>query len=210
MKTALFLAAFLLTTTVQAQNSTGPDTKDLPYWIFGQAVEQRASTRIGYWLRDRDAGLGVISITYGRPLWKTEYNDKLDAMTRGKMWRMGDNYWTLLDTNVKIRLGGVDVPAGLYFLATRRSADGATWELVFIDPEKSRSRRLDSYDVGTRPGEIPVLFTAPLAFHKTDESVERLTMLLKLDDDSTLKGNFSLHWGNFSLTTSLEVELPSE
>jgi hypothetical protein len=179
-----------------------------PFQTYGQIVEERASTRLGYWRTDRNAGIGEVVVSYGRPPWKAEYDTQLDALTRGKMWRMGDNYWTLLDTNLGIRLGGVNVAVGLYYLAVRRSEDGAVWELVFIDPEKSRAKGLDAYDVGTRPGEIPVLFSAPLTFEKRDEIVEKVTILLTFDEGSRTSGTFRLTWGNFGLTAPVEVVLP--
>ena len=194
MKAIIAISIFLLpflTVSLQAQGNFG---------VYGQQVEQRASTRIGYWYKNVNAGLGEMVISYGRPVWKEQYAQQLDQMTRGKMWRMGDNYWTLLDTNLPVQIAGVDVPVGLYYLAVKRSQDGAKWELVFIDPAKSRQKRLDSYDVGTRPAEVPVLFTAPLAFEENDaEKAERLTVLLKLDSGSKTEGSMKLTWGNLAL-----------
>ncbi len=178
------------------------------FWIYGQVVEQRGASRIGYWKRNVNAGLGEVVVDYGRPVWKEHYEQQLDQLTRGKMWRMGDNYWTLLDTNLPLEVAGVKIPVGLYYLAVRRSQDGASWELVFIDPVKSRERLLDSYDVGTRPGEVPVLFSAPLSFHHTQELVERLTILLTLKDKSQTEGKLELTWGKFSLSAPLEITVP--
>ncbi len=190
----------LLTISLQAQGN---------FWIYGQVVEERASTRIGYWYKNVNAGLGEMVISYGRPLWKEQYAQQLDQMTRGKMWRMGDNYWTLLDTNLPLQIAGVDVPVGLYYLAVKRSQDGAKWELVFIDPAKCRRKLLDSYDVGTRPAEVPVLFTAPLSFEENDaEKAERLTLLLKLDSGSQTEGSLKLTWGNLALSAAVKIHLP--
>jgi len=122
---------------------------------------------------------------------------------------MGNNYWTLLDTNLPVTIGGVSVAEGLYYLAVKRSADGRQWELVFIDHDKSRDRQLDAFDVGTRPAEIPVLFSAPLSFEMTEgEPVDPLTILLKLDGGSNTRGSMRLTWGNLSLTAPVEVTLP--
>ncbi len=189
--------------------SAAPAQQRRDFWVYGQVVEQRGASRIGYWKRNVNAGLGEVVVDYGRPVWKDNYVNQLDQLTRGKMWRMGDNYWTLLDTNLPIKIGGVDIPVGLYYLAVKRSPDGALWELALIDPAKCRERLLDSYDVGTRPSEIPVLYTAPLAFHESQELVERLTILLALDSDSQTKGKMELTWGKFSLSTSLEITPPA-
>ncbi len=176
--------------------------------VYGQNIEDRASTRLGYWRTDANAGIGEVVVSYGRPVWKPEYAQQLDALTVGKMWRMGDNYWSLLDTNLPIAFGGVEINPGLYYLAVRRSADGARWEMVFIDPALSRKKGLDAYDVGTRPAEIPVLFSAPLDLEKSGEVVERLTILLKLDPDSQTVGSLRLTWGSLALTAPVRVRLP--
>lgn len=202
MKTTLAIGILLLpllTVSLQAQSNFG---------VYGQVIEERASTRLGYWYRNVNAGLGEVVISYGRPPWKEQYAQQLDQMTNGKMWRMGDNYWTLLDTNLPVEIGGVKVPVGLYYLAVKRSQDGSKWELVFIDPDESRQKWLDSYDVGTRPDEIPVLFSAPLTFEENEgDKVEKLTILLKLDAGSQNEGRMRLTWGNLALTTPVKVQL---
>lgn len=178
------------------------------FGVYGLNVEDRASTRIGYWRRDVNAGIGETIVAYGRPLWKPEYTQQLDKLTIGKMWRMGNNYWTLMDTTLPVTVGGTDVQPGHYYLAVRRSEDGSRWELVFIDPVKSRAKGLDAYDVGTRPEVIPVLFAVPLEFAKTDDMVEKLTIVFSLNKDSRTEGVMKLTWGDFSLTTPVTVKLP--
>ena len=51
-------------------------------------------------------------------MWKKDYEDpaKFDAMTKGKVWRMGSNHWTALDTSLPLKISGRSVPAGSYFL----------------------------------------------------------------------------------------------
>lgn len=140
-----------------------------PYPVYGQNVEERASTRLGYWRRDRNAGLGQLVVSYGRPAWMPGPRERCGAWeaTTGAFWI----------PSFPPGSGGVEIPPGLYYLAVRRSSDGALWELVFIDPEESRRKLLDSYDVGTRPEEIPVLVGAPLKFSRTSQRVEKLTLL---------------------------------
>ena len=203
MKNFSLLASLLLFFNSMAAAQQGQ------YWIYGQNVEDRASTRIGYWHKNVNAGLGEVVVSYGRPAWKKDYEKKLDEMTKGKIWRMGSNYWSLLDSTLPVRLSGVRIDPGLYFLAVRRSQDGTKWELLFIDHEKSRQKGLDAYDVGTRPDEIPILFTAPLTFEKRKTVEEQLTVLLSLNQGSETEGLMELTWGDFALTAPVSVELPS-
>ena len=179
-----------------------------PFGVYGLNVEERAATRIGYWREDVNEGYGEVVLTYGRPLWKPEYEEGLDTLTRGKLWRMGDNYWSLLDTQLPITVGGVSVEPGFYYLAIGRSEDGEQWHLVFIDAARARQRLLDSYDVGTRPGEIPVLFKTPLEFESREEPAEKLTILFSLREGSKTEGRMELTWGPFALTTPIEIHLP--
>ncbi len=207
MKKQLFLPLIVVILTGSLTWAQQPQGK---FWIYGQQIEERASTRIGYWKTTANAGIGEAVVSYGRPPWKEQYAQQLDTLTKGKMWRMGDNYWTLLDTNLPIQIGGVDVAVGLYYLAVKRSTDGAKWELVFIDPQRSRVKGLDAFDVGTRPTEIPVLFSAPLEFEASENTVEKLTILFKLDKGSQTEGTMKLSWGSFSLSTPVKVTLPAE
>ncbi len=189
--------------------SAAPAQQRRDFWVYGQVVEQRGASRIGYWKRNVNAGLGEVVVDYGRPVWKDNYVNQLDQLTRGKMWRMGDNYWTLLDTNLALEMAGVEVSVGLYYLAVRRSPDGSNWDLVFIDPVRSREKGLDSYDVGTRPDEIPILFSVPLVFEESAAPVEQLTILLSLDQGSQTKGRMRLSWGNLALSAPLKITLPA-
>ncbi len=178
--------------------------------VYGQTIEERASTRIGYWRTNVNAGIGEVVISYGRPPWNPQRAQQMEQL-RGRMWRLGDNYWSLLDTNLPIRLGEMDVPVGLYYIAVVRSKDGNSWDLALIDPEKSRAKGLDSYDVGTRPSEIPVLLKIPLKFEPhPDQTVEKLTILLKLNKGSKTDGQMTISWGNFKLNAPIQVELKDE
>jgi DUF2911 family protein len=62
-----------------------------------------------------------------------EYEDpvKFDGMTKGKTWRLGKDFWTVLDTNVPLKIAGKEVAAGTYYLGLFRSADGSAWSLAF-------------------------------------------------------------------------------
>jgi hypothetical protein len=38
---------------------------------------------------------------------------KFDRMTKGKTWRQGKDFWTVLDTNLPLRIAGKEVPREL-------------------------------------------------------------------------------------------------
>ena len=61
----------------------------------GAEPDERGSTRVLYWDRQKDLGAGEFAIDYGRPVWKKDYEDlaKFDGMTKGKTWRLGKDFW---------------------------------------------------------------------------------------------------------------------
>src|SRR5260370_8341950 len=94
-----------------------------PIEAFGSDSPERGTTRVGYWDNAKNKGAGQLAIDYGRPVWKAAYEDaaKFDAMTKGKTWRMGSNYWTALDTDMPLTISGKTVPVGIWYLGFHRS-----------------------------------------------------------------------------------------
>ena len=99
-------------------------SQDQPKYLEYGHHTDRGGTRVAYWDNEKDQAAGQVAIEFGRPAWKPEYDGQLDAMTSGKIWRLGENFWTSLDTNIPLTLGGVDVPVGYYYLVVKRTEDG--------------------------------------------------------------------------------------
>jgi len=169
----------------------------------GGTPDDRASARVLYWNTKADSAAGEFAIDYGRPVWKKEYEDpaKFDAMTKGKVWRMGSNFWTVLDTSLPLKIGGKRVGVGSYYLGLRRSADGASWSLAFIDPAQVRRARLDGFEVG----KAAVGFEAPMTVEKASSPVENLTITLSYPKEQPKKVTLKVAWGNMVLTAPIEV-----
>ena len=135
-----------------------------PIVAFGSDSPERGTTRVGFWNTKKDMGAGQFAIDYGRPLWKADYEDtaKFDTFTKGKVYRLGSNFWTTLDTDMPLTVAGTQIPAGLWYLGLHRSADGATWSLVFIDPAKARAAHIDASEIGRAPVAFNSLSHAPI------------------------------------------------
>lgn len=197
--TAIMIAPLSL--MVHAQNKqSGPVA-------FGVQTHERAVARVGFWDEAKNKGAGGFFIEYGRPLWRKDYEDtaKFDAMTKGKTWRMGAEYWTVLDTSLPLNIGGQNIPIGLWYVGLNRSADGATWSLVFIDPAKVRSQQID-------PSEIeraPVAFRAPMKVESGGEFAEKLTINLSVPKAGAKESVMQLSWGKFQLSTPIQIKLAS-
>ena len=165
-------------------------------------VAQRASTRILYSNQADNTFPGQLSISYGQPEWRSQYEDPatFDQMTKGRVWRMGSNFWTVLDTNLPLRIAGKDIAVGAYYLGAHRSEDGDTWSLAFMDPVKIRRARLDASEIA----KATIDFTVPVTFSAAEKTTEKLAISLNTEDnltDVTLK----VVWGNFQLTAPIQV-----
>jgi hypothetical protein len=169
--------------------------------LGGGRVAQRASARVLYSNRADNSFPGQFSISYGQPEWRSEYEDPttFDQMTQGRVWRMGNNFWTVLDTNLPLRIAGRDIAVGAYYLGVHRSEDGGTWSLAFMDPTKIRRARLDASEIH----KATVDFMVPMTFAKAEETAEKLAISLNTEEltDVTLK----VVWGTLQLTTPIQV-----
>ncbi|HEY6328909.1 MAG TPA: DUF2911 domain-containing protein [Blastocatellia bacterium] len=184
--------------------ATGAQQQAPKVEAFGSDSPERGTTRVGYWDNVKKGGAGQLAIDYGKPVWRKEYEDtgKFDLMTRGRVWRLGSNFWTALDTDVPIRISGQAVPAGYWFLGLKRSSDGATWTLAFIDPQKVKEARLDASEIG----KTPIAFEAPISLEKSSQTKERLTIDLIIDKTHIYQPTLKIAWGNLSLSAPIEVE----
>ena len=171
----------------------------------GGDPDDRASARVLYWDQKADASAGWFSIDYGRPVWKKDYEDpaKFDGMTKGKVWRMGSNHWTTLDTSLPLKVSGKSVAIGSYFLGLKRSADGARWSLAFIDPAAVRKARIDAFDIR----KAAVRFDAPMSVEKSTATADKLTITLSYPKENIKHVTMKLAWGNFVLTAPIEAAL---
>src|SRR5438046_9666802 len=98
-----FLATLLLSPLVVHAQSQKPELV-----AEDGGVQERGSSRVLYWNPRADTALGQFAFDYGRPVWKRECEDpgEFDAMTKGKVWRLGKAFWTSRDNRVAPEVGG--------------------------------------------------------------------------------------------------------
>jgi Protein of unknown function (DUF2911) len=166
-------------------------------------LQERGLARVLYWNPQQDTAHGQFAIDYGRPVWKKDYADpaKFDQLTKGKVWRLGSNFWTVLDTQLPLKIGARNVSAGYYYLGLRRSADGAAWSLVFIDPSKVRSARLDAFQIE----RAPVEFEIPMTVEEGKENKEKLTLTLSYGKETPKDVKLTIAWGKLQLSAPIQV-----
>jgi len=201
MKTRFLFAAagILLAVCAQAQQSGKGIIAE------GGTTNDRASARVLYWNLKAKAAAGQIAINYGCPVWKKDYENpaKFDEMTKGKVWRLGNNFWTTLVTDLPLAISGKPVAPGPYYLGLSRSTDGSQWSLAFIDPAGARQAHLDAFDIR----KAKVDFLAPMTTEKAGELAEKLTITLTHPKDDIKNVTLKIVWGNLALSAPIKVEL---
>lgn len=207
MKTKLFaflgvVISLCFVSAIQAQ-----DNKPRPKIVaFGSDSAERGTTRVGYWNNEKNQGAGQFAIDYGRPVWRKEYEDtaNFDKMTKGKVYRLGSNYWTTLDTDIPLIVAGKSIPAGQWYLGLHRSEDGATWSLAFIDPAKARAAHLDASEIE----RAPIAFKAPMKI-ESGEMKEKLTIDLVFQRTNLKDVTLRIAWGKIQLSAPVQVPVPT-
>jgi hypothetical protein len=170
----------------------------------GDTPDDRGSARLLYWNETADEAAGQIAFNYGRPVWRKDYEDPatFDTMTKGKVWRMGSNFWSNLYTDLPITISGKSIKPGLYFLGLQRSADGSSWSLAFIDPVKVRKSRLDAFQIQ----RATVEFSAPMNIEAAgSNTVEKLTIVLTGLEHDPKNITLKVSWGHLALSAPVKV-----
>jgi DUF2911 family protein len=206
-KSALGLAIiFGLSSVVWAQENK-PQTPRPKIVAFGSDSPERGTTRVGYWNGEKNMGVGQFAIDYGRPVWRPEYEDtaKFDKMTRGKVYRLGSNFWTSLDTDMPLTIAGKTIPAGLWYLGLHRSEDGAIWSLVFIDPMKARALHVDASEIE----RAPIAYKAPMTVENAAETKDKLTIDLTFQKPNLKDVTLKIAWGKIQLSAPIQVPVPA-
>jgi DUF2911 family protein len=198
-----FALVICFTSVLQAQ-----DNKPRPtIVVFGSDSPERGTTRVGLWNNKKKMGAGQFAIDYGRPVWRKEYEDAamFDKMTKGKVYRLGSNFWTTLDTDMPLVIAGKTIPAGLWYLGLHRSDDGATWSIVFIDPAKARAAHMDASEIG----RAPIAFKAPMTTEQAGDMKEKLTIDLLFQEADPKDVTLKIAWGKLQLSAPVQVPVPS-
>ena len=169
------------------------------------ALGERGTSRILYWNEEKSQPVASATIDFGRPVWNKALDDpaRFDAATNGKVWRLGNDYWTILDTNLPLRIADRNIAVGLWYLGLHRSGDGSTWSLAFIDPVKARRSRHDGFVMET----VPVEFKVPMKAEQTAQVADKLTLALSAQKDDMRNVTLRISWGKLQLMTPIRVLL---
>ncbi len=166
------------------------------YQVFEDGVTPRARVRCNYYKRSPkdpwDVSPGQVSIEYGLPSWKAQYDSLFEKMPLGKRWRLGSNYWTNLSSSFPLEIAGKQVKAGYYYLVMERTSE-KLWSLVLLEPAEMTRRQLDPYHVNLMDSGEGVRI--PLEWAQANQVADRLKITLKLIDANPKQMIIHIHFG---------------
>ena len=125
-----------------------------------------------------------VSVDYGRPSLKGR--DPLKMIQPGKVWRLGSDAPTTLESDRDLNFGGTVVPKGKHILLARYVESGK-WELVFS------SKPAMQFEPGVQIAEVP------LKFEESSDSIEIVTIRISVKGET---GSIEIAWGKMRLSAS--------
>ena len=170
--------------------------------VFGGPDEDRRSSTVVMFGENVIAG---VSISYSAPDWKADY-DKPGAMDsyKGKNVRLGKNWWTSLDTNIPLEIGGTKLEPGAYYLGLRYGEDGS-FKLLVLDASKAMKNSMMPFNPDGWKGGT----TVDLKMNKDslDESKKKMVIDISASEDDPSKGSFSIQWGKHELAADVKFQI---
>ncbi|MCU0865875.1 MAG: DUF2911 domain-containing protein [Planctomycetes bacterium] len=151
-----------------------------------------------------ESGQAALTITHGQPEWKAEY-DNMDAMLpklKGKVNRLGKDFWTTFMTSAAVEIGGVKVMPGSYVVGIHCD-DKGQFALVMFEAGKAMKDGLMPWAEDLKPEIVcPVTLNKNVA----KDAVAKMEMTLKAGEDPT-KSTFTLAWGKHTLTAPIAIHM---
>ena len=132
-------------------------------------------------------GGGTVKVEYGRP--PLEGRNLMDVIQPGLLWRMGADQPTTMESDVPLKIGDKEVPAGKHILLARFT-EKKKWSLVVSS--KSAFEHQDSDTVAQVEGE----------FLEEKGSAERVTITL---EGKGTEGKIILAWGFHRLVATFSA-----
>ena len=157
-----------------------------------------------------DGVAGGMQFVYSQPKWMDSHNEMLDKI-KGRLNRLGKDWWTTFNTTTDLEFGGVKVPAGCYVVGIDCDKEGK-FSLAMLDASKAMKQAALPFSMsedGAMNWKPEILVPLDLKKDSAKESVELMTMTLKLDG-ATLKGSYTLTWGKHVATAAITVVLPKK
>jgi tetratricopeptide (TPR) repeat protein len=173
---------------------------------FPPTQEHRLSTRLFLYSR-KNGGFqpeGQVHVDYGTLAWRAEFAGAIESERfQGVRWRLGKNFWTSLDTNVPLTIGGVEIEPGLYYLSLMRKKDGG-FELGLHDPAKVREAKADAFQLTF--GSLQPEHHVAMKHEELEEVAEELTLSIQYEKDPK-HAEFFVDFGPHRVSCALDVRI---
>ena len=143
---------------------------------------------------------GQLAVDYGPVPWKQPYAKALaDGKYDGQRWRLGRDFWTTLDTSMRLRVGETVLEAGQYYLVLDKRPDGHA--LIVLDPATIRSQQVDASSAGQTTGGVAIPLEHELRAGETGD----LSFSFEMGEVDTGKGDLVIRFGPHELRAPLSV-----
>lgn len=168
--------------------------------VFAQTTERKRN-RIAWF--GQGGSPGQLSIEYGAVPWQKKFAKMVGSeASMNRKWRLGADFWTSLDTSVAMNVGGVDVPAGYYYLTLEQREEG--FVLALHDAAAVKKQKLDGFVAHRLKGGIEV----PMQ-HKDDAAAaDKLHIEVALTEGQD-EGQFRIAFGPHLLSAKTKIDLES-
>ncbi len=164
----------------------------------------RMLTRIGLWNQAAQTVAGQFSIQYGTPIWKDEY-DSMTEKAKGKSLRLGKDFWTTLDNDVPLKIGGVDVPVGQHCLGIACDEQGA-FKLMIMNAATIKKYKADGWNTSKLKAKI----NAPLSYSLVKTKQKKLSIQFVQNKKYPAQAKLVIHWGKHQLTAKVIATLQTK
>lgn len=186
-------AALCLALPTQAQKVSGVS-----------AGAMRNETRMMVFTPDFSV-FAMASLTHGQPDWKPEYDGMLDKL-KGKINRLGKDWFTTLITSSEFEIGGAKIAPGSYIIGLQCDKDGK-FALAMMDSTKAMKDGVSPFAGDWKPEIV-----CPLTLNKdvAKDVVGKMTMTFKAAEGGSGEGTFTLAWGKHTLTAPVVLHAPKK
>jgi hypothetical protein len=92
----------------------------------------------------RDGRQAFALLDHSQPSWNAGRTAAAQQIKKGGRWRLGQDWWTTLDCNAPLSLGGRKLAAGTWHLSLKKTGDDA-WSLVCTPAGDDVGAQLDAF-----------------------------------------------------------------
>ncbi|MBK8098734.1 MAG: DUF2911 domain-containing protein [Planctomycetes bacterium] len=118
---------------------------------------------------------GTATLDHGRPQWNDKLAQAMAGMKAGTHWRFGNDWWTTLQTDLPLTIGGKKLAPGHWHLVVERTKNG--WNLACCAADEQFRNCLDAFAAD----RVTPALSVPFAIGKAKEPTAELRAEFALD-----------------------------